>query len=95
MVCVCQSLSRVLLFATSWTVARQALLSVEFSRQEYWSESPFPSQGIFLTQGSNLGLLHFRQILYHLKVKVNEATQSCPTLCDPKNCSVPGSMSYD
>ena len=23
-------------------------------------------QGIFLTQGSNLGLLHYRQILYHL-----------------------------
>ena len=29
--------SRVQLFATLWTVARQALLSMEFSRQEYWS----------------------------------------------------------
>ena len=30
--------------ATSWTVARcQAPLSMEFSRQEYWSELPFPS----------------------------------------------------
>ena len=45
MVCVCQSLSRVLLFATSWTVARQALLSMEFSRQEYWYGLPFPSPG--------------------------------------------------
>ena len=27
---------------------------------------PFPSPGIFLTQGSNPGLLHCRQILYHL-----------------------------
>ena len=25
-----------------WTVARQAPLSMEFSRQKYWSRSPFP-----------------------------------------------------
>ena len=36
-------LSRVRLFATPWTVAREALLSMEFSRQEYWSGLPFPS----------------------------------------------------
>ena len=35
-------------------------------RQEYWSGMPFLLQGIFLTQRSNLGLLHCRQILYHL-----------------------------
>ena len=28
-----------------WTVARQAPLSMEFSRQEYWSVLPFPSPG--------------------------------------------------
>ena len=28
--------------------------------------SHFSLQGIFLTQGSNLGLLHCRQVLYHL-----------------------------
>ena len=33
------------LFATPWTVARQAPLSIEFSRQEYWSGLPFPSPG--------------------------------------------------
>ena len=38
--------SRVQLFATSWTVARQAPLSMGFSRQEYWSGLPFPSPGI-------------------------------------------------
>ena len=32
-------------FATPWTVARQAPLSMEFSRQEYWSALPFPSPG--------------------------------------------------
>ena len=40
-----KSLSRVRLFATPWTVARQAPLSMGFSRQEYWSGLPFPSPG--------------------------------------------------
>ena len=31
--------------ATPWTVACQAPLSLEFSKQEYWSELPFPSPG--------------------------------------------------
>ena len=52
--------------ATLWTIARQAPLSVGFSRQEYWSGLSFPLQGIFPTQGLNPGLLHYRQILYHL-----------------------------
>ena len=38
-----QSLSRVQLFATLWTVARQAPPSMGFPRQEYWSGLPFPS----------------------------------------------------
>jgi len=40
-----KSLSRVRLFATLWTVACQAPLSMGFSRQEYWSGLPFPSPG--------------------------------------------------
>ena len=32
-------------FATPWTVARQAPLSMGFPRQEYWSGLPFPSPG--------------------------------------------------
>ena len=31
--------------AIPWTIARQAPLSMEFSRQEYWSRLPFPSPG--------------------------------------------------
>ena len=38
-----KSLSRVQLFATPWTVAHQAPLSMGFSGQEYWSGLPFPS----------------------------------------------------
>ena len=37
----CDVLSRVRLFATPWTVASQAPLSLEFFRQEYWSGLPF------------------------------------------------------
>ena len=40
-----QLLSRVQLFATPWTVALQGPLSMEFSRQEYWSRLPFPFPG--------------------------------------------------
>ena len=32
-------------FVTPWTVARQAPLSGELSRQEYWSGLPFPPSG--------------------------------------------------
>ena len=40
-----KSLSHVSLFATLWTAAHQAPLSMGFSRQEYWSGLPFPSPG--------------------------------------------------
>ena len=42
-VCV---LSHVWLVVTTWTVAHQAPLSMEFSGQDYWSGLPFPSPGI-------------------------------------------------
>ena len=32
-----------------WTVAHQALLSMEFSRQEYWNGLPYPISGNFLS----------------------------------------------
>ena len=38
-------LSHVQLFATPWTVACQAPLSMGLSRPEYWNELPFPSPG--------------------------------------------------
>ena len=37
------------------TVARQAPLSMEFSRQEYWSRLPFPSAGDFPNPGVEPG----------------------------------------
>ena len=44
-VSVCCTLSCVQLFATPGTLAHQAPLPVEFFRQEYWGELPFPSPG--------------------------------------------------
>ena len=70
------------------------------SRQEYWSGLPCnPLQGIFPTQGLNLGLPHCRRILHQLSYQgspsrhlsqFSSVTQSCPTLCDPMNSSTPG-----
>ena len=48
-------LSRVRLFATPWTVAHQAPLSIGFSRQGYWSGLPFPFPGDLLDPGIEPG----------------------------------------
>ena len=53
-VSVSYSFSHVQLFATPWTAACQAPLSMEFSRQEYWSGWPFPSPGNLLNPGVEL-----------------------------------------
>ena len=46
-------LSHIQLFETTWTVAHPASLSMEFSKQEYWSECHFLLQRIFPTQWMN------------------------------------------
>ena len=63
---VVQLLTCVQLFATPWTVACQAPLSMRFPRQEYWSGLPFPSLVLnFLIRGSRgwvrpaTGLFHW------------------------------------
>ena len=43
--CVLSRFSHVRLFGTLWTIAHQVPLSMEFSRQGYWSELPFPTPG--------------------------------------------------
>ena len=58
----------------------------------------FFSRGIFPTQGLNPGVLHCRQIPYHLSHQRSprgpyaaaKSLQSCPTLCDLMHCSLPG-----
>ena len=58
--CTCtQSLSHVPLFVTPWTAAGQAPLSMELSRQEYWSELLFPTPGDLPDPGIKLLSLVF------------------------------------
>ena len=75
-----KSLSHLKLFATPWTVAYQAPPSMGFSRQEYWSGLHFLQQGIFLSQGSNPGLLHCRQMLYRLSHQESPVVQGSTTI---------------
>ena len=61
-VCVCvrvcaQSCS---ILEAPWTVAHPAPLSMEFSRQEYWSGMPFPSPGDLPNPGIKLGFPAFQ-----------------------------------
>ena len=73
---VCVSRSAVSNSATPWTVAHQAPLSKGFSRKKYWSELPFPSpEG--LPDPGILGLLHCRQILYHLSHQGSPVDHVC------------------
>ena len=68
MLCIPQSFSRVRLFETPWTVARQATLSMGFPQQEYWSGLLFspprdlPNQEIYVSCISCIG----RQVIYQL-----------------------------
>ena len=55
-----QSLSRVRLFVTPWTAARQVPLSMGFFRQEYWSGLPFPSPEDLPNPGIELGSPAFK-----------------------------------
>ena len=70
-VCVLSCFSCVLLFATLWTVALQAPLSMGFSRQEHWSGVPCPPPVDLSSSGID--------------------PVSLSSLCDPKDCSPPGS----
>ena len=49
-------------FATQWTVAHQALPSMRFSKQKYWSGLPFPFPGDLPNPGIDLAsrLLHWQ-----------------------------------
>ena len=71
---VVQLLSCAQLFVTPSVGACQTPLSMGLSSQEYWSELPV-LQGIFLTQGSNVCLLHWQE-MWVLIMFLTE----CPTI---------------
>ena len=66
-----KSLSRVRLFVTPWTVPARLLYPWDFPGKITGVGCHFLLQGIFPTQGLNLGLLHCRQTLYRLSHKGN------------------------
>ena len=68
-----KSLSRVRLFVTPWTVVYQAPLSMEFSRQEYWSGLPFPSPGDLPNPG-----IEPRSLRIYTYVCINESLCCTP-----------------
>ena len=86
-------------FVTPWTVARQALLSTGFSRQEYLCVLLCHPPGIVLTRDQTLnspalasGFFTTSNTWEALKCYADaKSLQSCPTLCDPIDGSPPGS----
>ena len=91
--CVCQSLIRVWLFAIPWTVACKAPLFMRFSRQEYWSGKVFPSLGDLPDPGIEPGSSAMQADAFTISaplVQFSSVTQSCLTLWDPMNRSMPG-----
>ena len=75
------------------TVACQASLSMEFSRQEYWSGLPFLSPGDFLNPGIEPGSPALQEDSLPTELELyqfSSVAQLCPTLCDRMNRSTPG-----
>ena len=91
-----------LTLAIPWTIACQAPLSVGFSRQEYWSGLPFPSPGELPNPGIKPrspalqadSLPTELQGKPHRKLQFSSVAQSCPTLCDPMDCSLPSTSDH-
>ena len=66
-VCMLSCFSHIWLFATPWTVAHHAPLSMGFTKQEHWSGLPYLPRRLFQIQELNpclLCLLHWRPIHY-------------------------------
>ena len=80
-----QPLSHIWIFATPWTIARQASLSITNSNSHHWPHIFYADPSLFIVSGPifcaapSLFIIQFSLV-----------TQSCPTLCNPMNCSRPG-----
>ena len=80
-------------FVTPWTVAYQALLSMGLPRQKYWSGLPFCFPG-YLPDPEidpiSPALAGRFLSLSNQGSPCAKSLQSCPTLCNPVDCSPPG-----
>ena len=61
-------------FEIPWTVICQALLSTEFSNQEFWTGLPFPSPGELSNRNGTHVSCIAKQILYHWATMEAETT---------------------
>ena len=85
-------LSRVWLFVTPQNVACKAPLCMGFSRQEYWSRVPCPRPGHLPHPGIKpMSLLPLELPHSSAAAAAAKSRQSCPILCNPTDCSPPGS----
>ena len=75
-----KSLSRVRLFAAPWIIIYHTSPSMGFPGKSTRVGCHFLLQGIFLTQGSNPGLPHCRQTLYHLNYQGSPLPKESHTL---------------
>ena len=83
---------RVRLFATLWTIAHQAPLSMGFSKQEYWSGLPLPTAGDLPDPGIETKSLVPPALADRFFTTVRMlVSQLCLTLCNPMVCSPPES----
>ena len=103
--CLPTCFSHVRHFATPWSIARQAPLSMGFSRQESWSGLPCPFPGDLPNPGNEPVSLkspvlaggfftnehYLGSPLVITAAAAAKLLQSCPTLCDPTDGSPPGS----
>ena len=87
---------------TPWSVAGRSPLYMEFSRQEYWSELPFPSPEDLSDPGIQPGSSALQANSSpsdppekpwgkDAAATAAKSLQACPTLCDPIDGSPPGS----
>ena len=94
--CMLSCFSRVQLLVTLWTVVHQAPLSMEFSRQEYWSGLPCPPPGDLPCPGIEPGSVMppasaggFLTTSTTWEAHVSHSVLS--TCCDPMDYTLPGS----
>ena len=88
---------------TFWTVDQQDPLSMEFSRQEYWSGLPFPSPGDLpdpgikprssIFQADSLPFEPPGKLPHNSIYSIQLVAQSCLTLCDPMTAICYASLS--
>ena len=79
-----QSVNHSVMSSSLWSCGLwTARLHMEISRQEYWIRLLFPPWGDLPDQRSNSGLLHSRQILYHLSHQGRPISQVMIVFCIP------------